>query len=83
MFTHQGTLKNGRHYILALDKWFEAGEETPLTEADVEAFGDKFDAIKPLSEAVVIETETPDNSAGKDNSAKETASKGKSSTGKK
>ncbi len=43
-----GTLKAGRHYVASLDKWFVAGEDVPLTEANVTAFGDKFDNVRKI-----------------------------------
>jgi len=50
-YTHVGTLKSGRHTVLDMNKTFDAGDEVPLTEACVVAFGDKFDNIR-LVEAV-------------------------------
>jgi hypothetical protein len=41
-YPYVGTLTRGRHYVASLNQMFEAGDEVPLTEADVAAFGDKF-----------------------------------------
>lgn len=45
-YPYVGTLKRGRHYVVSLNQMFEAGDDVPLTEADVAAFGDKFSDIQ-------------------------------------
>lgn len=49
-----GTLKNGRHTVVALDKTFEAGDEVPLTAENVKNFAHRFDNVR-LAKAPKVE----------------------------
>lgn len=52
-YPYVGTLKKGRHYVTSLNQTFEAGDEVPLTEADVVAFGDKFSDVREVEKPEV------------------------------
>jgi hypothetical protein len=45
-YEYVGTLKSGRHTVVALDRVFEAGDEVPLTEAETKLFAHRFDNVR-------------------------------------
>jgi len=81
-YEYVGILKNGRHTNLDLDKTFEAGDEVPLTAADVVAFDNKFSNIRAVE--VLDLSAAEKEAAEKEAAEKEAAEKeAKGKTGKK
>ena len=50
-YEYVGTLKNGRHTVVTLNRVFEAGEDVPLTEAETEIFAHKFENVRKAKAA--------------------------------
>ena len=71
-FKYVGTLKSGKHTVLALDKTFEKGDEVPLTQQNVDNFAHRFDNIRVAS---VPEVEPPADDPPADEPPKTSAKK--------
>ena len=50
-YEYVGTLKNGRHTVVTLNRVFEAGEDVPLTEAETTIFAHKFENVRKAKAA--------------------------------
>lgn len=50
-YEYVGTLKSGKHYVLDLDKQFEAGDEVPLTESQSKNFAHRFNNVRKAKAA--------------------------------
>lgn len=50
-YEYVGTLKSGKHQVLALDKTFYAGDEVPLTQQNVDNFSHRFENIRKAKAA--------------------------------
>ena len=50
-YEYVGTLKNGRHTVVTLNRVFEAGEDVPSTEAETTIFAHKFENVRKAKAA--------------------------------